>query len=564
MKTLLLTLSFLSLLFMPLASRAQDAAPWPPDPKAIFADGVEIVSADIITRPPMPENTRPVADEESRIVKVYDQDTGIWREYPYPDQVTVLSKTIRVRSDGSVVFNEYSGYSLPTYRPAMWILNPTTGEFSRAEVVCGTTARALPNEGEWILLFDPDSGTHLCFTETGEQSPPLPPDVGWETFSPSATLSLSPDKKWLALLGYMAGTSNTSDYSVIYSYEIATKRLNYLGKTDYGEYTFFEDWVSNTRGTLSNGPPQESLSKDYFTFDVTEPNSLKLVVRGWMYDFYDNPPRYEYVTTKAFLEWKTGSEVFGHTHCQFTLYDSAGVHDYDLGYDCSYARVIRGKDGYFYVRIDSNPSAVSTLVYLDIRTGSMTDLFTGEIEGIESVSPDGRYIAMVMDTSGQIDVVDYYPEYQDWTGIPNANLAVWDTANRQFVYQVSSLADTYWLKQAVFVINNEAGSGQIVNLGSSKPISIPFTFGSVDLSPDQQHILIGTSDNNGAEVYSVMDLSTAKARTVIYRKALSGYSMSVEWVSNGLITLILRPDLGNRSDPSRSANYTIRIPQSES
>ncbi len=580
-KRLTLILSFLILVCVPLASYAQNTIPWPPDPKTLFADGVELVN--IATPPDLPANEPPVADDDARVVRVYDNASNSWYEYPYPDGVNTLSNGINVRSDGSIVLNLYSYSS----QADIWILDPQTGNFSLAEIVCQSRVKDLPGQGFWLYVYS-DSQTRLCFTETGVESDPLPDDILWLNgadfgVAPSPT----PDGTMVALAGFnMEGAPD--GYPVVYSYEVASGTLTYLGTVD--DYTGdvggnqFMKWVSDTQGIFYIGPSQESLRKQYYGFDVTQPDSLHSIYTGWLYDYHPDPARYEAVTTTAFLQDKTGAEVPNHIPCQFMIYDAHDVHNFTLGYDCSRATVLQAGEGYFYVRIDSNPSTVSTLVYLDPNTGEQTELVSGEIETLEGASPDGRYVLLGMDKNNHIDAVDYFfdPPWYDWAMLQDAYLAIFDTVMGKFVYQTESYngSEASWLDNHSLMLltypityaPNATGENQtipeslyLIDLVEDVPriakVDGIATASAQLLAPDRQHLVATRED---ASNLVVVDFTTQTFVPLLKLPEHDVYALVFNWTDNGLLEIKVNPKIGWQIDTSRSVIYTVRVPQAES
>lgn len=567
---------------------AQDAAPWPPDPADIFAPGVEVLTSEIITLPPLPDDTQPIADDENRIVSIYDRTERVWHEYLYPDDATILSRNIHARLDGTVVFNEYAANDVPEDWPETWRLNLATGVFSKLEKMCTGYIQDLQGEGEWVLLrsVEESEEIRLCFTETGQESFPLPEEI--TTLARINEFKVSPDGKWMVMMGYIPDPAQPYGANMqVYSYELATEIYHTLGefRFDGSSNLFFSSWMSDVRGTIDYGPPQESLSKSYYTFDVTQPNSLEFITQGWMYHYdYDDPPRYDIVTTTAFGEWKTGSSGMAqHDPCKFTLYNAAGVHEtYELGYDCAFAKVVRANaEAYLYIRIDSNPDEFSTLVQLNPYTGTQTALFEGEIESIEGVSPDGRYALLVMDRSGRIDLVDRYSDFVNWNAMPEAYLVILDTVSQEIIYRTGVYrgADIEWLADnrlflLTYTVSSLQSSGRyLTNHEALRLINLNpngYTETKIDdvpgvsprhLSPDHQYLIATRDGKAESAIIRLADGSIVPFLSDIHNLQYVVYS---QWVTSSQLQVRVSPKVGTSSDPDRYAVYTIQIPQSES
>jgi hypothetical protein len=557
---------------------AQTAVPtitWPPEPSQIFAQTIEVVSSETVERP---IDTRPIADNERRILRVYNQETKTWKEYPYPEALEIITNT-DTRSDGIIVLNE--PYVEPTEEmPEIWLFNPATGEFSLAEKVCGWKAKASPRKGQWVFYTDPTTGNrHACFTETGQRTTGLPDKLGWinEPIFGSSPKP-SPDGKWLALMGFITDADGTIERYEFYGYEVARDKLNYLGSIPYDMFATyppgFGPWVSKIYGLIGYGPPQESLSKDFYAFDVSRPNSLQLIARGWIYDFYDNPPRYEYTTTKAFLEWKTGAEHPEDTPCTFLLYDATGVHQYELSYDCSFNRVLRVSGStYIYVHTYEGITNRGILSTIDAHTGEKEEVTNGLIVYLESVSPDGRYVVLVMDGDEQIRQ-HYFSDLFTWENYPNGYIAIFDLLTREFVYESHRFAPPSSQFPSNFYVAEWCGNDcLLLSTGYGNSISLlTLEEGGVTerrvngigrdqyrstlypenyLSPNKQQLILNRN--------TLVDFDAKTITPLLAQDALQQYGIDMRWLDDE--TIVVEVTLKN-PEPDENitlVRYTIRL-----
>jgi hypothetical protein len=375
------------------------------DAADIFTDAVEGVSVEThIT----PENTTPRVNDVTRTIRLYEVDASEWRNYSYPEGVNHIA-SIQARSDSTWIVYE-ADYQHPAV--GALILDPSTGDYHPAESVCDVQIVALPNEGEWRYVYHEDD-LYLCFTETGETVGPLevPDHLSWRNSIPiegDFPPAPSPDGQWLLLGGYDADENGIDPYLELYSYHLPTCELLHLGQLDYVPYLSgylpqVQDWVSSTQGLIQEYSDGESNSDRFYIFDVSRPESLELAVVGWMYNFYEVPPRYEYMTTHSFLEWKTGSVWNEHQNCIFNLYDARGFRTYDLGYSCAprigsdYCEngAMRIGDDYLFIRSEREEQGYNTLTYLDTETGELTDLLRNTGSTLLNISPDGRYLTLL-------------------------------------------------------------------------------------------------------------------------------------------------------------------------
>ncbi len=247
------------IVLVPWASWAQEEAPWPPDPDAIFAEGVEVVE----------QNIYPVVDNDARWVSVYDQGLKEWRNYPYPEQLNHVFRLYE-RSDGTIYLQTQEYPYVPFDAEDLWILDPVNGGFSRPETICGDWLRELPGEGKWVFYIDPATQrTHLCITDSGELSEPLPEDAVDEERLPA----LSPAGKWLLLIG-LESVPGTIGRAHVYGYEVATRSLIELGDFYLLERPGIPHWISEIEGFFFVQEMGSQGATEIYLFDVTQQDSL--------------------------------------------------------------------------------------------------------------------------------------------------------------------------------------------------------------------------------------------------------------------------------------------------
>ncbi len=115
-------------------------------------------------------------DDAARTLYYFNPVAGMWTAYPYPGAFDAVYSL--PRSDGTYVLSPKGFYAFEKYTAQeVWILDPRKGEFSHPQIACDSYA-ALKGEGKWIVYQDVETQLyHLCSTETGELSPPLPDDI---------------------------------------------------------------------------------------------------------------------------------------------------------------------------------------------------------------------------------------------------------------------------------------------------------------------------------------------------------------------------------------------------
>jgi hypothetical protein len=434
-------LFFCLFLLLPTLARAQDAtatpAPWPPDPRQLFAPGVEIVSTEIYPREE-PPSSRPW-DDKKRVVYV-DDSSGTSKAFSYPEQV--VSAAWPDKLDEQTVFVsvvEQIPGSTQT-RPWLWILNPITGVWTPYQAHCGQQSLYKSDEitQNWIFYESKEDGnTYLCETATGKMSSPLPANIDWYmgyNGSGYRAISISPDKKWLVFFG---SVPNDPNYYLMYaySYEVASGKLNRLGGFAAFDNLQFERWVG-TQVLIDTSEMPEFSTRAVYIADVTHPDNLELAVSRVRFDpvFQENPPRYDYVDgTEGSLDAKK-------LECKWIIYTISDrkQREYDMGTLCE---PVIGKLGEiaYYRDLPFTNSPVASLVRFNPITGERKDLFTGEIESIEWVSPDEHYAILTLDTSGRVDTIPYIDIVGYWPDMPNARLSYVDLQSKRVLFDIPAV-----------------------------------------------------------------------------------------------------------------------------
>ncbi len=243
----------------------------------------------------------------------------------------------------------------------------------------------------WILIVDPKGAAVLCQAETGEFRQ-LPIIAAWTSYDDGhyRQPSLSPDGAWLLLGAY---GDNRYDY---YAVSTRTDAVVRLGAIPYYFLSSYPPdsvvWLSATRGALIYVTNSDSVWDILYGFDVMAPNSLSVIFDGYP-DIITQPRvRAEMLISGRWLSQMAGTSM-GSAPCQFTMYDAAGLREYDLETDCQIETVLAGpeascgiirSDGetLTLLRIIDAEAGQSELVSLDVTSASSspTVLYRGEID----------------------------------------------------------------------------------------------------------------------------------------------------------------------------------------
>jgi hypothetical protein len=592
-------LCFLLLLF-PSFARAQDAtatsAPWPPDPKQLFAEGVEILKTEILP-PSRSYFTAPAYDNEKRVVRVYDEQSDTWKEYGYPPEIDENGfdgYILPFDSDHLLLSTnlnrgEYGGFPDPT---GQWLLNIHTGEFTRAPVVCDELRTQ--SDRNWTL-YKQNNQVFICNTKDGQLLGPLP--TMQDQFT-SASMSKDNERAILFTFG-----------GDVYSYEFSSKKLLKLGNVsgedrDAGWINDHQVFIRSTDAMRDMGFPWIN----YYLADATQENSLE----GVTYVFKpaeitsrENPRRYEWVAygdDECFLKelnWETGViRALKLDVCDIGQVINDGSND-RLYYQLL-GRI--GDDGIWY-------PYTAELVRFNPFTGYRQDLLKGEIEWVENISPDGKYAVVLLDDDGCFEahpradrdarlppctpqkassprhvIIDlktgqqiyerptrWYDTGQDqWHDYVTLDEAELSTINAADIMSAGPVDSLFNIGGSLFVYARDIGYNgydetfefHLLDFGSS-PAS-EFLIGEATklrYLPEIQQFLVYLPEKRGsADLYDI----ASHTRYPFITDTHDAYSFEVERADNDTITLVFRSRnanlIGGQLDSVERIRYTIRLP----
>lgn len=538
-----------------LGVQAQTPEPLPstlPDPAEIFNEDVQWS----LVEPPAPVVRSVRIDDERQVIQVTDINTDTQREYPFPPDVSSIYSAVK-RPDGLIVVRLNWEFGSDPQPSDVLLLDPNTGLYEPAPTVCnGQVLQAEPGQGAWTIAYlDADyERPVLCNSEDGDQRDVLPSGrTDW-------WISPSPNGNWLILAG---------DNSQVYAYSINDDQVIPLGAVSDGiadHAASVWDWVSDVQGLLCRPNDDRTWpGASCFSFDVTQPNSIEYAfsdLRGGNVFRLDNPVRYGSVLSEDYSALITGSQNPNHPPCTLTLYDAAGLRQHELGYEC--IPIILNREGrspyyrqgnmLYYLTFDSPDSTVSTLRSYDIEFEAGNNaLFYGEIENILSVSPDNRYVVLLLDDNGMLESRWMGPccfEIQGW------QIAILEAATSQIVYHsepvgVYTADQAIWLDDTTLIISaaqeyellraTEDGSvlsnripASLRRINLDNGVNVSMIMGSTDhhwpdlnwLSPGEWHYLL--SEDN-----TVLDLRTYEPVPILRNDIPEKYTVRLTWSRNG-------------------------------
>lgn len=417
-------LVLLALVIAPLLVQAQDATEWPPDPETIFAPGVEVVEVKAI---------KPFADNQNRVLYIYEGQSQIWRVYPFPPEIGAIRFIYDYgREDGKLGVGTDVNFD-------NWLVEPDTGEFVRLPNLC---KERYPSFDLWVFYIDsPDGHTYLCNTETGRLSSPMPENI---TISTNDRIFVAPDYLSLVFTDRDQYPHNANKF---YAYNIHDNQFLVLGTDKGGEEIKGVKWIENNHVVIRSGDMPSWGSGNYYIANVNEPQSLTYIQNtSNEYPLYysDELKRYKWIDYDA-------------SGCNLVLFNpiDTSYENYPLDEDlCSLGAEIPAHAGdqlYLVINRDNRfiPISVS-LVRYNPFTRERTDLFTGEIELWTQMSPDGKYINLVLDDNGLIDTEADYEDYDKVSveRLSHPQLAIFDLERQTIVYQIPVKWE--WMPQYFF------------------------------------------------------------------------------------------------------------------
>ena len=285
--------------------------------------------------------------------------------------------------------------------------------------------------------------------------PPVLTD--WQVFP-------SPDEQLLILIGKDWNERNEHH---IYAYYLEENELTLIEtlQQGYDKNWHLCDWFNNTQGILCLFSPYHYLSGSYYSFDLSQPNSLNHLFAGYQDTVIrlENPLRYVAMYSEDFFANRSGSRGSKHRPCQITIYDAEHLIRQDISYECipllstplDNSLFYQQGDVIYFLSVENEDSTVSTFHNLNIRTLTSLEMpafsLSGEYESIISVSPDGRYIVLLLDDNGELDF-NWHPNgccfpSDGW------QVGILDTIAGRFVYRSQPIG-VYTSEHVVWLDNH--------------------------------------------------------------------------------------------------------------
>jgi hypothetical protein len=425
------------------------------DPQDIFADGIAWTRIE----PDMSPRTR--VNSEDRTIEVFDGDN--WQSFPYPPEAELVFGA-SLRPDGVVLVALTSTYFTTDRANALpedvWLLDLQTGVYSRPPTVCEGHVLAITSD-EWVVGYDDNQQAFLCHLGTGQMRDVLHEDLEeWRVFP-------SPDESYLILI---ARDWNSNGNFATFAYDVDADVIISLGSVSrhLDNTVGVCGWVSDTRGVLCAADTFRSWpGTAYYAFDVTRSDNLIRAFSGWQENIFqiDAPRRYVSLYSQDHSASITGGTGPDHLPCTLIIYDAEQLIEQEVGYECSSvtlgqmdaAPYYRDGNVIYFLTIESEDASVATLHRFDAHNLVQYSIFTGEIENVLGVSPDGHYIVLLMDDDR---IFDFPWRPRGDFCCPESGgyeIVVLDTQTSEFLYRsepigVYASGQVVWLDEQSVVI----------------------------------------------------------------------------------------------------------------
>jgi hypothetical protein len=561
--------------------------PYPPAPTEIFGDNVDLAGAHWHVSPTFSEgDIAPTADNQRRVVRVYDEISQDWREYPYPEDVSAIVQAPQAWNDHLFLAVSSEGDG-PHW--ILWQLHLDSGAFAVYNPCADTVMRdTLLTGTPWVYATPIGTNrVHLCNQETGELFASLPDETShW------SDLLVSPQADYLVLRGRNAEFVDRGGPYNLYSYKIDTRTLRYLGfmPPDTNAYiSTFESWLSNTQLLYEVQTMGMAVRGHgwYYVINVAHLGGIETVITS-LAEYRETPPRYEYLTTHGIIirRW----DNFEHIPCTLDIFDLTAIetYTYTLGYNCS--GVYAPDDHrYFYVAFDSDPAAPASLSVLDIDSDTQTTILEGEIEALESVSPGGRYAAIITDENGIIDRNTMEDtQFFSWSQTENPMVSFVDVSRGEIIYQVpfdgwwrngdslyeSVLHSTYengfpqvgvvWLDERTGLVQRAAAPRHewehiLLRFENGQVVETPIGGYAALIVMDGEGLIIPENAEDGTIIYRLYEVETGVTRPLFINPAPDQYQYTLRIEETGLLRLSISLVDQDHSSIGGWISYLFRI-----
>jgi hypothetical protein len=535
-------------------------------------------------------------DWQAKIILIRDTVDAPWQEFPFPAEIDTILCVKKRPDDTWLVQSGYCDTPISYLSDSdQRILHPDTGIYTAPEPICGHKIKAQPGEGYWVYTEDPETGkVSLCFTETGELRTNLPEgNFVYERTSRSSrvisSIDISPDGKYLLL--HLFPETDRQPVLQIYSYELATSKLRFLGEIQLDDFNpqdvRLSSWLDNTHGVLMNYAYR---SQDYYGFDLTQADSLEFALQGFNASsstlYYDESARrYESILSYYQVSAEYGS-LGDPFPCTLYTYDVNGPAKYELadhclplpvhnGYDDQYTNAYRIGNRYYFLAVFDSDETISQLGYFELTTMTFGQpWFRGEIESIGSISPDGQYVLVEVGSDLQLDNFRYCCQDRK----PGISMMVYDTKvdpdsgqdGTVYVTGPAAHVSSRWLDNQTLLFNIETSPLYVENSGFGASqngyelLKINDNDSTTVIGVDRSTVFDETYSENISPdgTYMLFQQGVLNPQTFEYtpiiRENPPNYQYQVSWEAGDMIVSVFPPVYASELDPL--VKYRVKLP----
>ena len=456
-------------------------------------------------------------DDDRRILHYFNPDIKMWTEHEYPtglNEIQDVSGHIRQQSDGTYLINTRGFYGFSQQlADAAWIFDPKSEMVFRPEPVCNGWIRS--QDDEWIII-ETAEGYRLCNIFTDERSAVIPAKN--EGYCPDhwrKPLILSPSKTYI--LFFCGGYEFE-----LFSYNISQQTFLSLGESpnDLNENIEVIEWLSDIQIVIRGYPSWNPPANVYYVADIDKPDGLEFVTYG-LYEsprYFENPSRIEWFPCEYSGCSPDSNSVlhsYNFENRQLTVYQKmSDVKGMSLTIpDGSNDRLYRS-----LVDMDlaTMTAESANLLRFNYVTEQSEVIYSGEIEWIESISPNGEYAVLQMGSDEEIasslvlahNQVRYLPSGKSLIHVIDlvTGKKLFDATGLEFdrdFYVTYNPVSFDWINDDTFLISGveEYNYGNLLVTLDPQPTIIEQFSGIARLSLSRDYILLDSG--SVIEVYEI-------------------------------------------------------------
>ena len=297
-----------------------------------------------------------------------------------------------------------------------------------------------------------------------------------------------------------------------------------------------ERWLDDGQFLLAGYVPHNtSQNSEELYLGSASPQSLARIGIGVLdaHVVLDAPPMLAQIQVQ---DWETWDHLSDPVHCTLSLFDfrsmtSTEVEDTFCRQPADF-HVLPAMQGLLYLnRSSDGDQSVLSLIRMDSQT--VEHLYSGETELIDSVSTNGRYVALITDTNGTFERTTYYSLRME-----HPRLIVFDLQLRRVVYEHRldpqvTLADhiVLWSPTEAALMFDASGEDDVylvaLDDGLASEISLAGTIARLSKwSPGGERLLIVTGETEA----QVVEVDSQRTIPITRPFTREGSSIRFDWL----------------------------------